>query len=58
MESETTHMIVENVKIYKIVFMKLTFARNGSDYLRNVIVIAKRTRSLFVFIVTTRRIKR
>jgi hypothetical protein len=54
MESKRTYLIVENVKINKIIFM-----RSGYNYFKNVTFIAKKIgRSLFVFIITTKRTQR
>jgi hypothetical protein len=55
MENETMDMIIENVKIDKTIFMETYTRKSGCNYLRSAIVIAKRTRKLFVFIITTRK---
>jgi hypothetical protein len=54
MESERIDLIVKNVKINKIIFV-----RSGYNYFKNVtIIVEKIGRSLFVFIVTTKRTQR
>jgi hypothetical protein len=48
---EITYLIVKNVKIDKIIFM-----RSGYNYFKNVTIIARKIgRNLFVFIVTAKR---
>jgi len=55
MENKSTNMIIKIVKINKTIFME-TYMKSGYNYLRNAIVIAKRTKmNLFVFIVIVRR---
>ncbi len=60
MESKAINMIVENVKIDKIIFMEIyTPAKIACDYFKNAIVITERARkSLFVFIVIARRTRK
>jgi hypothetical protein len=55
MEIKGMNLIVEKVKIDKMVLWRHTFVRDGCNYFRNVIIIIKRIRnSLFVFIITAR----
>jgi hypothetical protein len=54
MENKITNLIVKNVKINKIIFV-----RSGYNYFKNVTIIARKIRkSLFVFIVSAKRTQR
>jgi hypothetical protein len=50
MEIEITYLIVKNVKIDKIIFM-----RSGYNYFKNVTIIARKIGRNLLFIVTTKR---
>jgi hypothetical protein len=56
MESETTDMIVENVKIDKIIFVETYTCEEWLRLFRDAIVIVERTgRNLFVLISVTKK---
>jgi len=55
MEIEGMNLIIEKVKIDKMVLWRHAFMRDGCNYFRNVTIIIKRIgSSLFVFIIIAR----
>jgi hypothetical protein len=56
MESEAMDMIIETVKINKIVFVETYTRVSWHNYLRNAIIIAKRKgRTLIMFVAILRK---